>query len=101
MAGASRIHWVAPAVMTGALFIGFLFALGHHLFYASLAGHKAPTGHSGWNGLCIPGQIVSCGHHLNRFCSSILESGAYIEKGHDIEKFGLCVFTVEQLCRSP
>lgn len=44
MARTSRIHWVAPAVMTSALFVGFLFALGHHLFYASLAGHKAPTG---------------------------------------------------------
>ena len=44
MAGASRIHWVAPVGMVGALFVGLLFALGHHLFYSSLAGHPAPTG---------------------------------------------------------
>lgn len=44
MAGVSRIHWLLPVGMVGALFVGFLFALGHHLFYASLAGTPAPTG---------------------------------------------------------
>jgi hypothetical protein len=32
------IHMAVPAVMTGALLRGCLFALGHHLFYQSLAG---------------------------------------------------------------
>ena len=33
---ASRIHWVAPATIVGALLAGVALALGHHLFYASL-----------------------------------------------------------------
>lgn len=38
-----NVHWLTPAAMVGALFAGFLCALGHHLFYASLAGSPAPT----------------------------------------------------------
>ncbi|KAL2671298.1 hypothetical protein Neosp_013878 [[Neocosmospora] mangrovei] len=33
-----QIHWLTPVSMVGALLIGGLFALGHDLFYASLAG---------------------------------------------------------------
>lgn len=43
MAGATRIHWMAPATMVGAVTAGMLFAMGHHLFYASLAESKAPN----------------------------------------------------------
>ena len=38
----SRIHWVVPATMVGALLLGLLFAVGHHLFYSSLAGTRPP-----------------------------------------------------------
>lgn len=41
---ASGMHWYAPAVMLVAIFAGFFCALGHHLFYSSLAGTTAPTG---------------------------------------------------------
>ncbi|KAK5727108.1 hypothetical protein LTR15_003000 [Elasticomyces elasticus] len=44
MAGFLQIHYVAPLSMVGALLAGFVLALGHHLFYASLAGTVAPTG---------------------------------------------------------
>ncbi|KAK5175758.1 uncharacterized protein LTR77_000898 [Saxophila tyrrhenica] len=44
MAGLSRVHWVAPVGMILSLLGSLLFALGHHLFYASLAGSSAPTG---------------------------------------------------------
>ena len=43
MAGTSHIHYAAPLSMVSALLAGFLFALGHHIFYASLAGTVAPT----------------------------------------------------------
>lgn len=33
-----QIHWLTPVSMVGALLLGGLFALGHDLFYANLAG---------------------------------------------------------------
>lgn len=44
MAKPFGMHWLIPALMLGSLFAGFFCALGHHLFYASLAGSAAPTG---------------------------------------------------------
>jgi hypothetical protein len=44
-----RIHWTTPTLMVASLIVGILFALGHHLFYASLDRKHAPTsleGHS-------------------------------------------------------
>ncbi|KAH6708738.1 hypothetical protein BKA61DRAFT_678587 [Leptodontidium sp. MPI-SDFR-AT-0119] len=34
-----RIDWLVPTQMVGLLVIGTLLAVGHHLFYSSLAGH--------------------------------------------------------------
>lgn len=44
MAKSVQIYWVTPIAMLLALLVGFLVALGHHLFYSSLAGKPAPTG---------------------------------------------------------
>jgi len=44
MAIFSGVHWLAPTVMLLALLSGTLLALGHHLFYQSLAGRPAPNG---------------------------------------------------------
>lgn len=41
MANSRRIHWLAPATVVFSLTAGILFALGHHLFYASLDGKEA------------------------------------------------------------
>ena len=38
-----RPHWQAPATILIALICGVLFAVGHHLFYQSLAGNSAPS----------------------------------------------------------
>ena len=38
------IHWHIPAMMTGAIVAGGLFAIGHHLFYQSLAGQPVSDG---------------------------------------------------------
>lgn len=38
MAKTTRIYWFAPTSMVTGLSAGILLALGHHLFYASLAG---------------------------------------------------------------
>lgn len=43
MSKRSSIHWKAPTTVLLAVVIGTLFALGHHLFYASLDGHPAPN----------------------------------------------------------
>lgn len=43
MAVSTNIHWKAPSLAVGALFAGFLFALGHHLFYQNLDGTQVPT----------------------------------------------------------
>lgn len=39
-----QIHWLAPATIVSSFTAGVLLALGHHLFYASLAGSEVPTG---------------------------------------------------------
>ncbi|KAK0919569.1 hypothetical protein LTR91_002466 [Friedmanniomyces endolithicus] len=36
-----QIHWTTPTLLFGSLLVGTLFALGHHLFYASLDGKAA------------------------------------------------------------
>lgn len=41
---AKMIHWLVPATMLGSLVAGVFFAVGHHYFYFSLAGHEAPLG---------------------------------------------------------
>lgn len=38
-----QIHWSAPSLTVASLIVGFLFALGHHLFYASLDRQRAAT----------------------------------------------------------
>ena len=43
-----QIHWTAPTLMISSLIVGTLFALGHHLFYASLNRKEAPTSLSGY-----------------------------------------------------
>lgn len=40
----TNIHWSTPICMVGGLFLGLLFAVGHHLFYHSLAGTNASNG---------------------------------------------------------
>ena len=40
----TRIHWLAPASMLGALAGGILFVGGHHLFYRHLEGSPVSTG---------------------------------------------------------
>lgn len=44
MASSRGIHWATPAMMASGLIAGCLLCLGHHLFYAGLAGTTAPTG---------------------------------------------------------
>lgn len=44
MAGFGRVHWVPPVGMIAGLCVGSLLAIGHHLFYSSLHGTRAPTG---------------------------------------------------------
>jgi hypothetical protein len=54
-----RAAWLwssSPVLMTAAVFAGVLFALGHHLFYASLNGTNAPTGAYRFAGSAIPKQ---------------------------------------------
>ena len=36
-----QIYWLAPASMLSALIAGVLFAIGHHLFYCSIANTEA------------------------------------------------------------
>ncbi|KAK1819883.1 hypothetical protein LTR12_005758 [Friedmanniomyces endolithicus] len=36
-----QIYWTTPTLLFGSLLVGTLFALGHHLFYASLDGKAA------------------------------------------------------------
>ena len=43
-----QIHWTAPTLMVTSLIVGSLFALGHHLFYASLDGKHASTSLGGY-----------------------------------------------------
>ena len=44
MAKTTSIYWFTPVCMVGGLFFGVLFAIGHHLFYHSLAGTNASNG---------------------------------------------------------
>ena len=44
-----QIHWTAPALLIAPLIVGILFALGHHLFYASLDQKPAPTSLDGYD----------------------------------------------------
>ena len=44
MAQIGGIYWVTPAAMLAALFCGIMFSIGHHVFYASLAGTLASSG---------------------------------------------------------
>lgn len=39
----TQIHWTAPSLMVASFIVGTLFALGHHIFYASLDGRHAAT----------------------------------------------------------
>jgi len=41
MLRSNGVHWLAPASMFGALILGVLFAVGHHIFYSSLSGTSA------------------------------------------------------------
>ena len=45
----SHIHWTAPTVMVASLILGTLFALCHHLFYASLDRKHATTLSEGYD----------------------------------------------------
>jgi hypothetical protein len=38
------IHWFGPSSMLAALWVGLIFALGHHFFYNSLDGQEVPPG---------------------------------------------------------
>ncbi|KAK0883908.1 hypothetical protein LTR87_002386 [Friedmanniomyces endolithicus] len=38
-----QIYWTTPTLLSGSLLVGTIFALGHHLFYASLDGKAAAT----------------------------------------------------------
>ena len=52
-------NWIwlsSPVLMIGSLVAGVFLALGHHLFYASLAGTDAPTGSYRIAGSMIPKQ---------------------------------------------
>jgi hypothetical protein len=61
MARSQHIHWVTPVIMTSAFFAAVMLALGHHLFYASLAGSEAPTGAYSIVGADIPRQQLKTG----------------------------------------
>ncbi|CAO1604955.1 hypothetical protein XANCAGTX0491_008495 [Xanthoria calcicola] len=39
----TQFHWSAPGLMVASLIVGIIFALGHHLFYASLDRQPAAT----------------------------------------------------------
>jgi hypothetical protein len=43
MSGFRGIHWVSPTTMAASFALGVLLAIGHHLFYKSLAGTTAST----------------------------------------------------------
>lgn len=43
-----QIYWTAPTLMVGSLIVGTLFALCHHLFYASLDRKNASTSLEGY-----------------------------------------------------
>ncbi|KAL8846410.1 MAG: hypothetical protein Q9221_008491 [Calogaya cf. arnoldii] len=43
-----NIYWTAPSLMLASLIVGTLFALGHHLFYASLDHKQASTSLAGY-----------------------------------------------------
>lgn len=45
----TKIHWFAPSLMIASFIVGTLFALGHHLFYASLDRQHASTAVDGHN----------------------------------------------------
>ncbi len=38
-----QIYWITPTLLFGSLLVGTIFALGHHLFYASLDGKAAAS----------------------------------------------------------
>lgn len=44
-----QIHWTAPTAMVASLIVGTLFALCHHLFYASLDRKHASTSLQGYH----------------------------------------------------
>ncbi|KAL9601503.1 MAG: hypothetical protein Q9219_002455 [cf. Caloplaca sp. 3 TL-2023] len=44
-----QIHWTAPTLMVASLIVGTLFALGHHLFHASLDHTHASTSLDGYD----------------------------------------------------
>ena len=44
-----HIYWTAPTLMIASLVVGILFALGHHLFYASLDRKHASTSLEGYD----------------------------------------------------
>lgn len=48
------VHWVAPAIILASLISGIVIAVGHHLFFQSLHGKRAPT-----NGYMVWGTEVS------------------------------------------
>ncbi|KAK4693726.1 hypothetical protein P7C71_g3725, partial [Lecanoromycetidae sp. Uapishka_2] len=56
-----QIHWSAPTLMVASLIVGILFALCHHLFYASLDCKPASTSLEGYD---VLGTHVSI-QHLN------------------------------------
>ena len=54
-----HIHWAVPTTCLAGLIAGVLFALGHHLFYSSLAGNAAADGQFTILGSKVPRQQIN------------------------------------------
>lgn len=54
------VSWVAPTIVISGLAAGFLFAIGHHLFYARLNGRVPPEdSHSLFSGFVLSKQEIN------------------------------------------
>lgn len=82
MAKNEGIHWRSPALMLGALLVGIVLSIGHHLFYQSLAGKSMPV--AGHNVMGVSKQKINASAgtafaFLTKSCFAIAVSTAYIQ----------------------
>ncbi|KAK0276838.1 hypothetical protein LTR35_010232 [Friedmanniomyces endolithicus] len=81
-----QIYWTTPTLLFGSLLVGTIFALGHHLFYASLDGKAAAAALEDYHvlGMDLSSQQINTAvgtafAFLVRACLALAISVAYLQ----------------------